>query len=114
MTGPVQGEHQSPAHHVAWLPIGLHPIPGLAELLRQGAATEGRMDVNQLLDEGHVGIRDLATAILHFHVHDLQGSRPTFGTQELLPLFSFRGLTGRQSGAACVPAGLPAERSTCS
>ena len=39
LPGPVQLKHQPPTHHVAWLTIGLHPIPGFAKLLRQSAAT---------------------------------------------------------------------------
>src|SRR5207249_11655487 len=34
MPAAVQRQHQSAADHVAWRAIGLHPIPGSAQLLR--------------------------------------------------------------------------------
>ena len=39
MTGAVQFEHQAAGHHVAWLAIGLNPVPSLAQFGRESPPT---------------------------------------------------------------------------
>ena len=42
VSGPMQGQQQTPTHHVAGLAVGLHPVPGFTHLDREAATTQSR------------------------------------------------------------------------
>ena len=84
MARAMQQEHHASANHIAEVAVGLSPIPCLAELLREGAATQGRIRGNQLLDEDHVRGRDVAATVSRYDaVHAGQGNEGFLGTQAL-------------------------------
>jgi len=77
---PVQGQHQPASNHVSRGSIGLDPIPGLADLLRQCPSAGRRMFGDQFVDERHVGVRDDTASVFQLYVHGPQRSTSTIGT----------------------------------
>ena len=59
----------SAANHVAQLTVGLAPVPGLAQDLRERAATRAAVAGDELPDECDVLVRDHATTVLQLHFH---------------------------------------------
>ncbi len=62
-TFPVQTQQQAAADGVLEHAVGLSPVPRLTDLLRQRSAAQGRLIREQLPQEGHVVVRDRASAI---------------------------------------------------
>lgn len=72
-------EHEASAHHVAKLAIGLTPVPGLTEELRERSATRFGVASDELAYELEIGVGDLPATVLHFHGRE--GSGEGSGTQ---------------------------------
>lgn len=60
--GPMQFEHQTPAHHVPQLAIGLNPIPRLTGPGRECPPTQGGIFRDQVPEKPHLGGPNLPTA----------------------------------------------------
>ena len=69
------------ARHGAQRAVGLHPVPGLAQSLRQVAPARVRVVGNQLADEDEVLIGDHAVTVAQRLVHAPHGSSHRDGTQ---------------------------------
>ena len=68
----VQRQHQTAGNHVPQLPIGLDPMPRLAQLGREPAPTEPRMGGNQLLNKFNVRGAVIAPTITKDALHARQ------------------------------------------
>jgi hypothetical protein len=67
--GTVELEHKTATDHVAKLAVGLAPVPGLAEVLGEGAAAGAWVLSDERADEVDIGGGDRATAVLERDVH---------------------------------------------
>src|SRR3990172_5223006 len=70
----MQSEHQPPAHHVARVAIGLDPLPGRTEVLRQGAPGRLRVRGDQRAHLTQIARGDPAAAVRE---HDIHGGLTT-------------------------------------
>src|SRR5215207_9199465 len=75
MSGPVQRQHHPPADHAPQPPIGLNPIPDLAQSRRQSAAAQGRVLSDEVLDELHFLGRDVLAAVTQQAFHAPQDTK---------------------------------------
>src|ERR1041385_8280160 len=66
----LQHEQQAPADHIAQSSVGLPPVPGFTQPLRQRPPTGSTVGCNQAPDESYLFNRDYASAILPSAVHD--------------------------------------------
>jgi len=62
---PMQHQHQPPANHLAQSPVGLNPIPGLAEQDRQSAPAGPWMGRDQLAHKGDLFGPNLPAPVAH-------------------------------------------------
>ena len=69
MPGPVEGQHQSSAHHVPERPVGLHPLPGFAQPPGQGPPAVLRTIGGEPPDKSNVFPRDHAAAVANRRFH---------------------------------------------
>lgn len=69
VTGPVKRQHQATADHVAQGAVGLTPVPGLTQPLRQRPMTGLRVASDQPSDEDDVRGTDLPTSVAQHGLH---------------------------------------------
>ena len=81
LPGPVQGQQQTSTDHVPRMPIGLHPVPSLANLQRQPPPRQLGASGHQFPDESYLSVGYRATAIGENHVHGPQSSKADRRTQ---------------------------------
>ena len=70
MAFSVQLEHKASADHIPPRPVGLHPVPGLAQLHRQSPATVVRVVCDQFANKGDIVRRDPLAPVCDVDVHD--------------------------------------------
>jgi hypothetical protein len=71
----MQLQHQTAGHHVAELTVGLHPVPGLAELGGKPPPAQPGMSGDQLPDGFNFGATDTASAMTELRLYDRQHRR---------------------------------------